>query len=354
MKKLLVAALISVAVLFSSCNSAKADKFGWYTDYDGAKAAAQKKHENILLFVSSFEDDTRSASLNKDIFQTEEFKKFADTNSLVCINLNFSQSEYQASQVADTASDKEKKDAKKIHDTYEKNMRIVTGYYIEDTPSLFLTTEDGYLIAKLPCDESIIALADFTALVDAQAETSSHFKDLVNATKTGSDVEKAKAIDVLYEETAPESRFLLSDKIDSFLDLDKKNETGLVGKYLLASANVDAQNAYFDGDIEAAITAFDQVTKSEFSTAEEKQQAYYMAAYTLIQTGSQDVNRMIDLYQKAYDAGPDTDYAPQIQQTIALLQSMRDAQQQKPAETPEQQMGPAAQPETPAESASKK
>lgn len=330
MKKLLVAALISIAILFSGCNSAKSDKFGWYTDYDGAKAIAQKKHSNILLFVSAIEDDTKSAALKKDILQTEEFAKFAKDNSLICINLNFSQAEYQASQVADDASKKDKEAAKKIQDTYDKNMRIVSGYFISDTPALFLTTADGYLISSLAYNESIIAPADFTALIDAEAENITRLNDLISATQKGSAIEKANAIDVLYEATDPQSRFLLSDKIDDFIALDKTNETGLIGKYLLASANVDAQNAYFDGDIESAISAFDQVTQSEFSSSEEKQQAYYMSAYTLIQSGSQDVDRMIDLYQKSFDASPETEYAPQIQQTILLLQSMKNATGNQP------------------------
>lgn len=339
MKKTFVAAIISAALLMlAGCSSAKADKFGWYSDFEEAKKIAQKQDKNILLFVSILDADENSATLSSNVLRTDEFKSYA-SKSLVCVNMDFSQTEYEEAMVDDTATDAQKKKAEEIQKKYEKNMRIVSSYYVEETPALFLATKDGYVISTIAYDTSIIAPKDFIALLDEQAEKSTEINNLVAATTKGSKIEQAKAIDNLYEATAPESRMLLEDQISRFLTLDTNNETGLCGKYLIASANIEAQNAFMIGDASAAVAAFDKVTNSELSSPDEKQQAYYMSAYALIQTGSQDMALVLDMFQKAFDANPESEYAPQIQQSVLLLQQMMMAQQME-------QFGPEAQPQT--------
>jgi thioredoxin-related protein len=328
-----VGAFFVAALIITSCGGVKADEYGWYHDYAAAKETAKKEHKNMLLFISSLDSDGKSAKLKKEIFDTDDFKNSV-AKDYVCINLDFSQNEYAKSQVGPDATEKEKKDAKEIEDRFDKNMRIVTGYNIQETPALFLTTKEGYLISTVVYNETIAKPSDFSTLVAGKADDIKKVTGMVSAIDAASAVEKAKAIDVLYEATEPENRYLLADLIGQFTQLDKNNTTGLAGKYTLASANVTAQNAFMDKKYDVAVTAFVTAAGSDVLSSDEKQQAYYTAAYTMANTGSTDYDKIGQYFQAAYDASPGSAYASQIAQMIDMVKAMKasaaTADQSKP------------------------
>ena len=78
------------------------------------------------------------------------------------------------------------------------------------------------------------------------------------------------------------------------------------------------------GDVEGTLKAFEIITSSEFTSAEEKQQAYFIGVHILMQANSSDIDRMLDLTQKAYDCAPESQLASQIQMYITMLQSAKE------------------------------
>ncbi|QTQ13013.1 hypothetical protein HRQ91_00275 [Treponema parvum] len=332
MKKKLTAmtALLAAMSLFISCNSNSPDRFGWYEDFDRAKEVAQKNDKDILFFVSLINEDERSAFFSENIIRTKTFKDFAK-KSLVCVNLDFSAKKYPGLPVDESASEKVKKSMIKLQQKYDKNLRIATSFYVESTPAAFLITKEGYFISSLSCDGSIIKPEDFISVIDSKAEERSRLNALVEATKSGGKIEQARAIDALYEATPPQNRILLANEIERFLELDKENETGLIGKYTTASVNIEVQKAFMNGDMKAAVEALEKITSSDFVTDEEKQQAYYMSAYILRQTDVADIDvtrRIFELLQKAYAASPESEAAPEILQAIEITKEAFDLLQQ--------------------------
>jgi len=325
--------LIAAALVVTSCGGVKADEHGWYHDYDAAKAVANKQKKDIILFVSSFDSDEKSSKLNKDVFQTDEFKNSL-AKQYVCINMDFSQSEYAKSQVGPEATEKEKKAAKSVEDKFNKDMKTVAGYSMETSPAVFLTTKEGYLISRLAIDDTVAKTADFAKLITDQKDQSKKINDLVAAVAAASNLEKAKAIDALYEASEPESRYLLAGLISEFITLDKENKTGLAGKYILADANVKAQNAFMDKKYDDVVKAFVDASNSPSLSADEKQQALYTAAYTMATTGSTDYDKIGEYFQQSFDANPQSQYAPQIAQMVEMVKSMKASAAAKAAEQP--------------------
>ena len=74
--------LIIILSLFSYINSS------WQTDFEAAKKEAQQKHELILLNFSGSDWCSPCIQLKKTIFESDDFKSFADS-SLVLVNADF-------------------------------------------------------------------------------------------------------------------------------------------------------------------------------------------------------------------------------------------------------------------------
>ncbi|MCR5289105.1 MAG: hypothetical protein K6E51_03845 [Treponema sp.] len=314
--------LCAVCALFIGCN-AKVDKNGFYHDFDDAKKAAVSEGKNILLFVSSFEDDNGASSLlQNNVFATQEAKN-SIAKKYACVNLNFSNAEYESASIDPaTASNKAKKQAEKIVAQYQKKIAIVSNLAIQGTPSVFLFSPEGYLICDVPVAE-ISDYAGFMAALESKAELEITMKNLIAATVTGSNLERASGIDVLYEATAPESRGLLKELILQFNELDKNNELQLGGKYVLAVANIQALEASVEQRYMDAVQIFATAAESPLISGIQKQQAYYMAGYTMAQLGMNDLDAIASYFQKSYEAAPDSEYAPQIQQMIMMAYAMK-------------------------------
>src|SRR4026208_2296527 len=61
---------------------------GWETDFNKAKESAQSEHKFILLNFSGSDWCGPCIRMHKEIFETDDFKKYADDN-LVLVNADF-------------------------------------------------------------------------------------------------------------------------------------------------------------------------------------------------------------------------------------------------------------------------
>ncbi|MES2431927.1 MAG: thioredoxin family protein [Bacteroidota bacterium] len=77
-----ILSVLLLSILISSASQ------GWLTDFDSAKKIAKEKHQFILLNFSGSDWCGTCIRLHKEIFKSEAFIQFADSN-LVLVNADF-------------------------------------------------------------------------------------------------------------------------------------------------------------------------------------------------------------------------------------------------------------------------
>lgn len=327
------AALVATTMAFTGCS--KKGAAAWKTNYETAKKSASRQHKNMFLLFSGDDWDGKSQSFKENIGNTDEFTKTIGKDYIL-VNLDFSQTEYAKANVDDTkATDKEKKAAGKIKTLYDEKNRIANLYRIQSYPSMYIVTSDGYVIANLPYDEKVTVPADYIKTVAAKKADCNDFNELVKNVKKAKKLDRVKAIDALYTKTDPSYAALLGDLIREVPELDKNNETKLLGKYEMQVAYLDATEKVQSQDVEAASQIFVDLCDKGHLEAKDKQDAYYLAAYVLAAGQSTDYDKMIELMNKAIEVNPTGETVGQIQQTIEAVKTMQAYQQKEgPAEAP--------------------
>ena len=307
---------LAIAVFFTGCSaSAKAGKNGWYVDYDAAKKEAQKKNKNLLIFFSVVDNDAESWTLKEKVFDTKEFVS-ALSKRFILVNLDFSAS---LSEDDEDQSEKGKKEAEERQRKIEYMGYIASLYNVDSIPSVFLATKEGYYAAKLETSDEDASPEAYIKLIESKTADLDKINALTDAVRAASGAEKARAIDALSEATDDTRRLLLADLFRTLPSLDPNDETGLVGKYLLLTAVFDASTFYARRDFSSAIQALASAAEDERLSASERQHAYYYAGELLTTTGSTDYKAVFDYFQKAYDADPESEYAPRIAKMLVAL-----------------------------------
>ena len=331
------AALVATTMAFTGCS--KKETSAWKTDYEAAKKTATKQGKNIFLLFSGDDWDGQSATFKQNIANTEEFISTVGKD-YVLVNLDFSQTEYEGANIDETtATKKEKKAADKIKKLYEEKERVAQLYNVESYPAVYLTTPQGYVLATIAYDETITTTTDYAAKIAEQSETVAKITELTKAVTAVKKIDRVNAIDALYEGTDPNYRSLLSDLMREVLTLDKENTSGLLGKYEMQVAYIDAVAKARAQDVDGAAKVFTDMCETGHLDNDQKQEAYYTAAYVLAASSSDKYDEMIDLLNKAYDANPTSDHASEITQTIEAVKQMQAAQAAQaaaegPAEAP--------------------
>lgn len=321
--KFILGALFA-ATLFISCGKAPVDEYGCFQQMEPALKNAQKKNQDVLVMITMNGDDDYSAKFINDVVAKDDFKKEILANYSTVL-MDFSQTAYQKTVAAEDAKDKEKKAAEELATIIQNNSKLVSLLNVQTPPAFFIFTKDQYYITEIVYSDDIADVAAFKALIDEKASIINDAHTMVEATKKGTDVEKAKAIDELFEATNPSYRNFLSDLIEKVVELDKNNETGLLSKYILAGADSKAQNAFMTGDTEGASQVYIDICSKEELTPEHKQQAYYMAAYILAMSGSTEYQKIVDTLQLAVEADPENESVASIKQIIESLSQTLEA-----------------------------
>ena len=306
----------AIAVFFTGCSaSAKAGKNGWYIDYDEAKKAAQKKNKNLLILFSVDDNDEESRTLKEKVFDTKEFVS-ALSKRFILVNLDFSAS---LSGDDEDQSEKGKKEAEERQRKIDYMGYVASLYNVDSIPSVFLATKEGYCAAKVETSDEDLTPEAYIKLIESKTAGLDTINTLVDAVRAASGVEKARAIDALSEATDDTRRLLLADLFRTIPSLDPNDETGLVGKYLLLTAVFDASTFYMRRDFDSAIQALISAAEDKRLDGRDRQHAYYYAGELLTTTGSTDYKAVFDYFQKAYDADPESEYAPRIAKMLVAL-----------------------------------
>lgn len=316
--------------LATGCKTAKIDTSSWIANLDDGIKAAQNENKRIILFFSADEDGT-SRALKDTLLETADFLA-AETERYVLVNLDFSASRYEAAMALYTTETEltkaEEQQARDAQESLTRDMKTAMYLAANESPSFYVLTKDGYPACQLQLPEDIAAAADFDAIIAEQEEAIADYEALIAAVNSSNGVEKARAIDNVFESTTAEWRYMVLPLSAQLEKLDPKNETGAVGKHLLALANGNASDAFLQQDIQGAASAFATVAENSVLTADEKQEAYYTAAYLLAQGGSTDYAAIRTFAQKSYDAAPTSEHADMIQAFIGQVEAQIDAVEQ--------------------------
>ena len=297
--------LLFCALLISCGNKALKDDCGCFIDYDEALTAAGKSNQPLLI---AFTQDGEAVSA---------------PSKYTVFHADFSQNAYQKMSAPDGATSEQQQLANTYTTIMQKNYQLAILLGVSKMPAAFLCTKEGYVVTEIECDDfsdkSLLEnkLNSYTSELD-------RFNKLVVQTKKGSALEKVEAIDGIFMATDQTYRTFLLPLVQTAINLDKTNETGLVGKFILAQAQAQSMFAYSKGDVEEAVKQYLTAANNEFLKDEEKQECFYTAAYLVTASGSTDYEGIIEYMQTAYDLAPHSAKAPAIKDAIAYFETVAE------------------------------
>ena len=312
LSRFLLTAVIST--LFVSCGAK------WTTDYDAAVKAAQKKNRDIFLVFTGDDWTDNSIPFKENILNKKEFLS-RYSKDYVFLNIDFSQDEFAKTKVADDASDAEKKAAEKIAAEYRRKEVLGRNYSVKVWPAVYLCSAEGYVLEQVIFDadkDTACTVEEYCEKVEAQRSKSAELKVLVEAVRSAKGVEKAKAIDELVKASNPRFSDLYRDLIFEFPVLDAENETGRLGFYELAGAYYISYDATTKNEDPAK--PFLDVIETGHLVPDQVQEAYYMAAYSLINGEKFDSAKVTEYLEKAYTTNP---AGPNAMKILQNLQQMK-------------------------------
>lgn len=325
---LIITVILSFGLLSCSKPEVK-NEFGWFTNYDACLESAKKSNKKAFLLITREESDGLTKNLNQKVFHTEEFiNKFSAEYEFCQIDVS---PELFAKANPKKDADKQiKKESGKYKKLLEHRMRVVTTHDVKATPSLYIVTKDGYVlfdIAYLPVN----TVSEFDELIKSYSQTIETIEKLIDNVEQSSGLEKVKSIDELYESVKVDYRYQMTNLMREVLKLDKKNETGLLGKYILAIATSDAMDAYIARKPNSVSGIYEKAAKNSVLNTAQKQQAYYAAAYVLgsnMPTPEQTV-KIIDLLEKTISVDANSEIGKHCAELLVKYKDFQKRQQEK-------------------------
>ncbi|MBP5602558.1 MAG: hypothetical protein J6X78_07495 [Treponema sp.] len=322
-------AAVFILVSTSCGNDYLKDDCGCFVNYADALEYAGKKKLPILIFFTSEGDDETSVQLVADVIKDTAF---ADeiAKKYVVLHADFSQNAYQKTVAPENATAKEQELANNYTIIMQNNYQLAMLFNIETTPAVFLCTKEGYVVSAVENNDVFTNYTEFKDELASYDDELASFNDMVAETKKGSALKKVEAIDTLYRATDITYRTFLIDLAKTVPELDKKNESGLCSKYIVAAAEAEALAAYSQGDVETAVKAYLQAANNEFVKAEDKQECFYTAAYIVAYSGSEDYNGILSYLQTAYELAPDSSKASAIKDAIDYFNTIVENEAELP------------------------
>ncbi len=319
MKKINVIISMAALLLLSSCGKAK-----WYSDYDAAKAEAKKTNKDIFLVFSGDDWDDNSAKFKEAVLNTSEFEKEV-SKGFVLVNVDFSQNEFAKTQIGEDATEAEKNEAERIEKIYKEKDVLGRMYKVKDWPSMYVCSYEGYVLGTVSLDPDV-GLDDkdcarkYVGKVNgAKAGAMDTVLPLIQAVRTTKGIEKAENIDKLVSSAEKIYSDLYRGLVQEFPSLDPEDKLGKIGFYELAETCYKSYDAIREGT-DPASPFLETIEKGHLSQ-EQVQEAWYMAAYSIVNLPDVDNDRVIDYLEKAYAIDPESNGAQQIMKTLDSMKT---------------------------------
>ena len=263
--KFFALALVAAA-LFCGCSKKSApDAYGVYSDFDSALSAAQKSGKKILLFFTKIDDGGLNEKVVDKVLHASDYNELFGGEFETC-RIDYSRERFSRKSEGFNEAQN------------ERDMRAAVIYGAESTPSVLILTKQGYVICNityLPVENP----QDLSKIIELDRESINGMEALLAELDAASGLDRVRKIDELFEQTKANYRYQLRELSDQVIKLDKKNESGLVGKFLLARASTKAMDCYVRREPEKAADCYLEPLKSKFLSVEEKQRSYFAAAY---------------------------------------------------------------------------
>lgn len=318
MKRLFTITIALLSLIFISCGKARVDTSGCYLDVEDAKKMAEKKNQDILVFITMNGEDSSSQSMTDNVIRNPKFKDEI-SSKYITVRIDFSDNTYKISEASEDASDTAKKNAEKNAETIEHNKQFARLLNASVTPAVFVLSKEVYLITSIYDGAKVKTYDAFKNQLKEISPAIEEMHKMIANTKKGGAEDKMKAIDALYQATAPDARHFLADLLASAKKIDPSNKSGLLGECLYSAADAKAVAAMNSGDIRAAVNAYLSVENETSIDPVERQQAIYTAAYLCTRAGLEENPVIISYLEKAIAAAPDSDEVPTLKRIIESL-----------------------------------
>jgi thioredoxin-related protein len=267
-------ALLAMAAVFCGCSKKSApDAYGVYNDFDSVLSAAQKSGKKILLFFTKIEDGGLNEKIVNNVLQAGDYNELFGGEFETC-RIDYSRERF--SRKAEGFNEAQN----------DRDMKVAVVYGVDTTPAVVVLTKQGYVICNityLPIENP----QDLLKIVELDRKNIDDMEKLLAEIDAAKGLDRVAKIDELFEQTNANYRYQLRELSDQVIKLDKKNESGLVGKYLLARASTKAMECYLRREPDKAVDCYLEPLKSKFLSVEEKQRSYFAAAYI---TGKNDMS----------------------------------------------------------------
>lgn len=325
MKKIYTLILVLLSLVFVSCSKAKVSSNGCFDNMDSALVQTKKTKQNILLIVTTGSDELSSQEFIDNVLNSPDFAEIIAKKYAV-VNMDFSEESYQKTVIKPDATKEEQQASEEYSELMYKNARIASLLSVQSTPAIYLFSKEMCFITEVVPEGNITNPTELETAISKYNDKIAFVNERVAASEKGSVIEKVTAIDELFEATDSVYKTFLISYMDKVIQIDKKNESGLLNKYILAKANAKATEFFLEGNVEEAIMCFVSITKEAILTGEQKQQAYYMAAYLLAMSGSIEYDRICDYLQKSIEAAPDSQEVSGIEMFKNYVESAKGAE----------------------------
>ena len=312
--------IFTVLLAFSSC-SKKTDEFGWYYNFEDAQKVAQSKNKGILLFVNSIYDSPESYNAVKLITESKEFvSKLSD---FVCVHFDFSDPNIFQANIPTDLTDDEQKAFEKKRAKYEKQFFTADKYVIKNTPTLLMLTKEGYFVSSINFDYLSNSVDGYVSKIILEKDSLQELNQKVALTSKGSNLDKVKAIDQLFQSQDELYRPLLIDLYKKIPSLDKENSSGLVPKYIREIANAEAFESLIKFDFESAVNTYIKAADDKRNTPEDKQYLYTLAVNVESNSFNPNIEKIISLLNQAIEFAPETEDAKNLNLYLTEIQKQQ-------------------------------
>lgn len=292
---------------FAGCGgSATSSDSPWFKTWYEAVEKANENEQNILIFFSQIGEDENGNPLDEqskainDAFGKNSFKKKIAPN-YVLLNIDLSNPET------------------KDYAEYIEYMELLNKFSIQAVPTIILATPEQYVINYIAYPDTEQSPAKIVSKIASFSKQSKEVTKARKQLEEAVDLDRVKAIDNLISCLSPEYRYLVIDLLSEIKEIDPEDETGLVQKYVLSFAYVDAIGEFGQGNAQGAIDIFLNVAESENISTDDAQEAYMTACYLMSNTGLGTPETLLEIMQKAYDLNPNSKIADDIKSSISYV-----------------------------------
>ena len=308
---------------FSSCKK----KLVWHDDFDAALKAAEAQDRHVFALFSGEDWDGRTEDFRANVLESNEFQEFA-RDGYVLLNVDLSEAERANVLLGEDAGNKEKEQAAQLQSTIDAKADLMRRYGVSSYPSIYILSKEGYVLSIIHYDEGLVSTSVLREILEEQGPSIAGISSAIVRVLNSSGVQKATAIDALYEATPEAGRKPLSTLIREVPSLDPSDASGLVGKYEFITAYEEALEHISEGQRDGVVESFVNIAENGHLGPAQKLEAYHNAAYLMALFGDSDYDRMYELLQKAQEVDPENARMEDIEHLMAMVSKFRDIMQQ--------------------------